>query len=273
MIGSKEPEDGSVGSNLSHDGGCDMSIQSPQELLLHELHGIEDAESEASQALEDQMEEVENSQLRRLIERRLKQGERLQKEVQRNLEKLNGESRRENEAARGLIRDSQRLLEEVETPEMKEAVLIAGVQKLEHYCIAVWGTVRAMAEELGEEELARVMERAVEEGYELDEELTRLAESRINPSALESGEEAEDEEDEDEEEDEEDDEDDDEDEEESPSRQQAKSKSSQSRKSSGGEKQAKGRAGGADLKSREYRDESGEVHHHTRSSVERRGKK
>ena len=38
-----------------------MSIQSPQELLLHELHGIEDAESEASQALEEQMEEVENS--------------------------------------------------------------------------------------------------------------------------------------------------------------------------------------------------------------------
>ena len=61
-----------------------MSIQSPQELLLHELHGIEDAESEASQALEEQMEEVENSKLRKLLERRLKQGERLQKEIKRN---------------------------------------------------------------------------------------------------------------------------------------------------------------------------------------------
>jgi len=81
-----------------------MSIQSPQELLLHELHGIEDAESEASQALEEQMEEVENSKLRKLLERRLKQGERLQKEIKRNLQKLNGESEgRENEAARGLI--------------------------------------------------------------------------------------------------------------------------------------------------------------------------
>jgi ferritin-like metal-binding protein YciE len=263
-----------------------MSIQSPQELLLHELHGIEDAESEASQALEEQMEEVENSRLRKLLERRLKQGERLQKEIKRNLQKLNGESEgRENEAARGLIRDSQRLLQEVETPEMKEAVLIAGVQKLEHYCIAVWGTVRAMAEELGEDDLVQVMERAVEEGYELDEELTKLAESRINPSALESeeGSEEEDEEDEDEDEYDEEDEDEDEDEdEESESRQEAKSKpsssskskpSSSSGKSSGGGKQAKSRGGESDLKSREYRDEKGEVHHHTRGYMDRRGKK
>ena len=263
-----------------------MSIQSPQELLLHELHGIEDAESEASQALEEQMEEVENSKLRKLLERRLKQGERLQKEIKRNLQKLNGESEgRENEAARGLIRDSLRLLQEVETPEMKEAVLIAGVQKLEHYCIAVWGTVRAMAEELGVDDLVQTMERAVEEGYELDEELTKLAEARINPSALEAGEgsdEEEEEEDEDEDEDEDDEEDEDEDEDEgedkdedkeSGSRQQAKSKPSSSRKSSGGGKQAKGRGGESDLKSREYRDEKGEVHHHTRGYMERRGKK
>jgi ferritin-like metal-binding protein YciE len=260
-----------------------MSIQSPQELLLHELHGIEDAESEASQALEEQMEEVENSKLRKLLERRLKQGERLQKEIKRNLQKLNGESEgRENEAARGLIRDSLRLLQEVETPEMKEAVLIAGVQKLEHYCIAVWGTVRAMAEELGVDDLVQTMERAVEEGYELDEELTKLAEARINPSALEAGEgsdeEEDEEEDEGEDEDDEEDEDEDEDEDkdedkESESRQQAKPKSSSSRKSSGGGKQAKSRGGESDLKSREYRDQKGEVHHHTRGYVERRGKK
>jgi ferritin-like metal-binding protein YciE len=264
-----------------------MSIQSPQELLLHELHGIEDAESEASQALEEQMDEVENSKLRKLLERRLKQGERLQKEIKRNLQKLNGESEgRENEAARGLIRDSLRLLQEVETPEMKEAVLIAGVQKLEHYCIAVWGTVRAMAEELGVDDLVQTMERAVEEGYELDEELTKLAEARINPSALEAGEGSDEEEDEEEEEDEDEDEDDEEDEDEdedegedkdedkeSGSRQQAKSKPSSSRKSSGGGKQAKGRGGESDLKSREYRDQKGEVHHHTRGYMERRGKK
>src|ERR687890_1388861 len=67
-----------------------MPIQSPEQLLLHELHGIEDAESEASRVLESQMEEVENPQLQKLLERRLQQGERLMQEVQKSLEKLNG---------------------------------------------------------------------------------------------------------------------------------------------------------------------------------------
>lgn len=283
-----------------------MPIQSPQELLLHELHGIEDAESEASRALESQLEEVENSQLQKLLQRRLQQGERLLKEVQKNLEKLNGQGGgRENEAARGLIRDAEQLLQEVQSPEMKEAVLIAGVQKLEHYCIAVWGTVKAMAQEIGEQELARTMERALKEGYKLDEELTRLAESRINPAALEAGEEDEEEdEDEDEFEDEEEGEDEDEEEEEGEegeeagSQQQASqsgqpSKSSGSQAKSGGSKESKsggpqssksggsqkksagGKAskGGAssDLKSREYRDKDGNVRHHTREYMNRRG--
>ena len=62
-----------------------MSIQSPRELLLHELRGMEDAESEASQVLEQKLDEVQNSKLHKLLERRLKQGQRLQKEIKRNL--------------------------------------------------------------------------------------------------------------------------------------------------------------------------------------------
>jgi ferritin-like metal-binding protein YciE len=289
-----------------------MPIQSPQELLVHELHGIEDAETEASRALEGQLEDVENSQLQRLLQRRMQQGQRLLKEVQKNLEKLNGqEGGRENEAARGLIREAQQLLQEIEAPDIKEAVLIASVQKLEHYCIAVWGTVKAIAREMGEEQLAKAMERALKEGYKLDEELTRLAESRINPEAVKAGAEEDEDEDEDEEfeeedegedegEDDEDEDDEDEDEDEdsseeeegeetvedgekdaiaeerrttksgkSPQRQASKPKGGQ-RKEVGG-KQAKGKGASSDLKSREYRDEKGKVHHHTREYMSRRG--
>jgi ferritin-like metal-binding protein YciE len=76
-------------------------------------------------------------------------------------------------------------LKEIQDPEMKQAAVIAGAQKLEHYCIAAWGTVKAMASECGEKELAQSMERALKEGYEWDQKMTELAESRINPAALE----------------------------------------------------------------------------------------
>jgi ferritin-like metal-binding protein YciE len=162
-----------------------MPIRTPQELLSYELQTIQDAEEQASQALQQISKVAKNDQLQKMVEQRLKQGERILQDVQKGLDKLDGKSRRtQNAAARGLIQESERLLKEVETPEAKQAVMIAGLQKLEHYCIAAWGTVKAMAGQTGEQDLAQAMQRAVEEGYEWDREMTELAEGRINPAAL-----------------------------------------------------------------------------------------
>jgi ferritin-like metal-binding protein YciE len=164
-----------------------MPIQSPQELLVHELHDIEDAETQAAQALQKHMKEVQNDELREMLEERLKQGETLLEDVRQCLEKLNGKSKgTRNSAARGLIEEAEKLAKEVKSTEMKQAVIIAGAQKLEHYCIAAWGTVKAIANEVGQQELGEIMQRAVDEGYRWDEEMTRIAESRINPEAIES---------------------------------------------------------------------------------------
>ncbi len=66
----------------------------------------------------------------------------------------------------------------MQTPEMKQAVMIAGVQGLQHYCIAAWSTVKVMAQQIGEQELAQAMERAVQDGYQLDQKLSAIGESR-----------------------------------------------------------------------------------------------
>lgn len=166
-----------------------MTIHSPQELLAYELQTIEDAEKQASEKLPEIEKATDDGQLRTMVERRLKEGERILNDVQKSLDKLDGKGRgTQNAAARGLIQETERLLKEVKTPEMKQAVMIAGLQKLEHYCIAAWGTVKAMAHQAGEEDLARAMERAVKEGYEWDQKMTEFAEGRVNPSALEQGE-------------------------------------------------------------------------------------
>ena len=163
-----------------------MAIRSPAELLVHELSAIRDAETQASQALQQQMSVVENDELRQLLERRLEQGRRLLQDVDEGLRGLGARAVGEgNSAARGLIEEARTLLERVEGPELKQAVLIAGLQKLEHYCIAAWGTVRAIATELGQQDLARAMQSAVEEGYRLDRELSDLAEGWVNPTAIE----------------------------------------------------------------------------------------
>jgi ferritin-like metal-binding protein YciE len=163
-----------------------MPIQSPQELLAHKLQKIQDAETQASQALQQMSQQVEDDQLRQLLDRRMQQGQQVLQDVQSAMQRLGGQAQGgQNAAAQGLIQEAQELLQEVQTPEMRQAVIIAGVQGLQHYCIAAWGTVKAMAREVGEQELAQAMQRAVEEGYSLDEEMSALAESRANPEALE----------------------------------------------------------------------------------------
>ena len=163
-----------------------MPIRSAQDLLVHELHDIQDTEQQAAKALKTMSDGAGDGELKQMLQRRLEEGERILQAVEQNLQQLGGKSQADNSAARALIKSAEDLYSAAETPEMKRAVVIAGSQKLEHYCIAAWGTVKALAGELGAEELAKAMERAVEDGYQWDEEMSDLAESRVNPEALEA---------------------------------------------------------------------------------------
>ncbi len=163
-----------------------MNIQSPQDLLAHELQSIVDAETQASQALRAMGGEMRDPELGGLLERRLMQGEALLDGVKQCLKQMGGDGGgAPNQAARALIEQGRDLLGQVQGEELKRVVAIAAVQKLEHYCIAVWGEVRALAEEVGETELAELMSGALDEGKTLDSDLTDLAEGEINPEAIE----------------------------------------------------------------------------------------
>ena len=233
-----------------------MTVNTPIEFLALELSHIRDAEQQASESLRKIAGEAESKELQQMLERRLEQGERILEDVEQALEKLDGQSgSARNAAARGIIQENERMLREVKSPQMKQAVAIAGVQKLEHYCIAAWGTVKALAKEAGEEQIARAMEKAVDEGYRYDREMTELAEGRVNPEALQAGSGQESE---------------------SGSAQDGERRGSSGSEGGGGRSSGSGSSGSSgdssDLKSREYRGEDGQIHHHTREYMERKGK-
>jgi ferritin-like metal-binding protein YciE len=177
-----------------------------QALLTMELQQIHSAETQLSRVLPRLVKSVQSEKLKRLLGRRQEEGERLVEEVESALDELESSpGRRKNVAAEGLINDAREHVQEIEDGPALDAVLIAAIQKTEHYCIAAWGTARALAQTAEQKATVKAMERALKEGKSLDEELTRLAESEINPQ-LQAG--ASEEEDEDEDEDEDDDEED-----------------------------------------------------------------
>jgi ferritin-like metal-binding protein YciE len=64
-----------------------------------------------------------------------------------------------------------------------DAAMIASAQRIEHYEIAAYGTLRTYARQLGLQEHAKLLQRTLDEEGETDKLLTRIAESRVNRDA------------------------------------------------------------------------------------------
>jgi len=89
----------------------------------------------------------------------------------------------------GLVKEGAETIEENASPAAKDALLIAAAQRVEHYEIAGYGSVKTYANLLGEDEAVRLLEQTLQEEVETDEKLTEMAES-INVEAEEGEEEA-----------------------------------------------------------------------------------
>ena len=84
---------------------------------------------------------------------------------------------------KGLIEEGSEILEEEGEDSVIDAALIASAQRVEHYEIAGYGTVRTFASILGEEDAAELLQQTLDEEGETDKLLTELAESVVNVEA------------------------------------------------------------------------------------------
>mgnify|MGYP006178505001 FL=1 len=89
------------------------------------------------------------------------------------------------EAMAGLMKEAEAIIEECEPGAMCDAGIIAGAQKIEHYEIASYGTLRQFAETLELTEAAKLLEQTLDEEKRSDEKLTEVAVSAVNVEAAE----------------------------------------------------------------------------------------
>jgi ferritin-like metal-binding protein YciE len=161
------------------------------ELLTLELQEIHSAENQLSRVLPRLTKSIESDKLGQMFEERLKEGTRLIEEIEAVFEEMEeSPGRKKNVAAEGLINDAREHAQEISTGAALDAVLIGAMQKTEHYCIAAWGTARALADAVGQKTAVRAMERALKEGSAFDERLSKLAEKEVMPALLASQEES-----------------------------------------------------------------------------------
>ncbi|HYF57171.1 MAG TPA: DUF892 family protein [Salinarimonas sp.] len=161
-------------------------IKNAEQLAAKGLKEIHSAERQLIRQLPKLSKAVEHEGLRTMLERRREMGEQLIEDLDEIFDEIDVRAgRKKNNTAEGLIEDVNEHLEEIQEPAVRDAALLAGVQKVLHYCIAAWGTSRSMGELLGQQRVVEVMQAVLDEGKRMDEELTDLAEKEVNPRMLE----------------------------------------------------------------------------------------
>jgi ferritin-like metal-binding protein YciE len=170
-----------------------MPDQGLKELYIDELKDLYSAENQLVKALPKMAKAASSDELRRGLEEHLEQTkghvQRLEKIFQALRESPKGKTCK---GMQGLIEEGSEATEEDYEGDVMDAALIGAAQRVEHYEIAGYGTVRSMAETLGEDDQVSLLEETLEEEKETDEKLTELAE-KINTQANESGNEQQDE--------------------------------------------------------------------------------
>jgi len=167
-----------------------MPNQGLKELYIEELKDLYSAETQLVKALPKLARAATSEELRRGFEDHLEQTkghvERLQKILDMLEESPKGKKCKGME---GLIEEGSEVTEEDYEGSLLDAALIGAAQRVEHYEIAGYGTVRSFAETLGETEHVSLLNETLEEEKETDEKLTELA-TQINAEANEGGEES-----------------------------------------------------------------------------------
>jgi ferritin-like metal-binding protein YciE len=170
-----------------------MSKDSVRELYIDELRDLYNAETQLVKALPKMAKASSNEELREAFEEHLRQTTEHVSRLEQIFEQLEEKpSGKKCMGMEGLVKEGAETMKEDYEGEIMDAAIIGAAQRVEHYEIAGYGTVRALAELLGEDEQVSLLEQTLEEEKEADQKLNDLAEE-INSQAAgeEEGEEAE----------------------------------------------------------------------------------
>ncbi|AEE53497.1 ferritin-like domain-containing protein [Haliscomenobacter hydrossis] len=88
------------------------------------------------------------------------------------------------EAIAGLIMEAEGIMEKTEAGMVRDAGIILATQKIEHYEIATYGTLRTFARTLGEQKATALLQETLDQEKEVDVKLTQIAESFVNEEAV-----------------------------------------------------------------------------------------
>ncbi len=160
------------------------SVNSLRAHLLEELSDLLSAEQQLTDALPKMAKAATTQTLRKALGKHLKETREHATRLQDAM-KLLGEvpGRKTCEAMAGLLEEGDAMMNSTPEGALRDAVMITAAQKVEHYEIASYGTVRTYALVLGERKVAKLLAKTLDEEKAADKKLTGIAEKSVNKAA------------------------------------------------------------------------------------------
>jgi ferritin-like metal-binding protein YciE len=170
---------------IKKEKGNDMKLDTLQKLYVDELRDLYNAENQLLKALPKMAKAASSEELKNAFEKHLEQTEMHVQRLEQVFEELDQTPKGKTcRAMKGLIQEGSEILEEEGDPSVLDAGIIVAAQKVEHYEIAGYGSVRTFAELLGQQKAVELLQTTLDEESEANELLNGLAESIVNPEAL-----------------------------------------------------------------------------------------
>jgi ferritin-like metal-binding protein YciE len=162
-----------------------MKLDTLQKLFLNELRDLYHAEGQLLKALPKMAKGASSEDLKKAFEDHLKETEGQIERLEEVFELL-GETPRGKvcHGMKGLIEEGSEILEEDGEDSVLDAGIIVAAQKVEHYEIAAYGSVRTFAELLGHDDIVELLQTTLDEESAANELLNNLAQEIVNPEAL-----------------------------------------------------------------------------------------
>lgn len=153
-----------------------MKMETLKQLYIEELRDLYSAESQIVKALPRMVGAATSTKLKEAFKSHLQETEEQVQRLEQIFAAL-GESPRGKtcEGMKGLLKEGAEFMDENAEPEIMDAGLISAAQRVEHYEMAGYGTVRTYAELLGDENAVELLEDTLKEEKAANSKLSKIA--------------------------------------------------------------------------------------------------
>lgn len=172
------------GSSTTSAKESTMSVNTLNDLFLETLKDLYYVEKKLVKTLPTMARKASSEDLKQAIEEHLSETETHVQRLEQVFDLMDQKaSGKVCEAIEGLIREAEEVMGEIADEQTLDAAIISSAQTVEHYEIARYGTLACWAAEIGNSEVAELLEQTLEEEKAADEKLSEIAEDAVNQRA------------------------------------------------------------------------------------------